>query len=103
MLAGVGGGDVTRLRAHGALLRLGGEAGWLIMHSCLQETPMTAFESACATLRAEPRTWLVTGCAGFIGSNLLEALLRLDQRVVGLDNFATGFQHNLDEVQGLVA
>ena len=64
---------------------------------------MTAFESACATLRAEPRTWLVTGCAGFIGSNLLEALLRLDQRVVGLDYFATGFQHNLDEVQSLVA
>ena len=63
---------------------------------------MTAFDSACATLRAEPRTWLVTGCAGFIGSNLLEALLRLDQRVVGLDNFSTGFQHNLDEVQGLV-
>ena len=58
--------------------------------------------SVCATLRAQPRTWLVTGCAGFIGSNLLEALLRLDQRVVGLDNFATGFQHNLDEVQGLV-
>lgn len=63
---------------------------------------MSAFESVCATLRAEPRTWLVTGCAGFIGSNLLEALLRLDQRVVGLDNFSTGFQHNLDEVQGLV-
>lgn len=63
---------------------------------------MTAFDSVCATLRARPRTWLVTGCAGFIGSNLLETLLRLDQRVVGLDNFATGFQHNLDEVQGLV-
>ena len=63
---------------------------------------MTAFDSVCATLRAQPRTWLVTGCAGFIGSNLLEALLRLDQHVVGLDNFATGFQHNLDEVQGLV-
>lgn len=42
--------------------------------------------------------WLVTGCAGFIGSNLLEFLLRNDQLVVGLDNFATGFQHNLDEV-----
>src|SRR5690606_38526271 len=64
--------------------------------------PMTAFESACATLRAQPRTWLVTGCAGFIGSILLEALLRLDQRVVGLDNFSTGLQHNLDEVEGLV-
>lgn len=47
-------------------------------------------------------TWLVTGVAGFIGSNLLEALLKLNQKVVGLDNFATGFQHNLDEVQSLV-
>ncbi|MEN1925809.1 NAD-dependent epimerase/dehydratase family protein [Luteimonas qiangzhengi] len=63
---------------------------------------MTAFDSVCTTLLEQPRTWLVTGCAGFIGSNLLEALLRLDQRVVGLDNFSTGFQHNLDEVQGLV-
>jgi len=44
------------------------------------------------------RKWLVTGVAGFIGSNLLEALLTLGQEVVGLDNFATGFQHNLDQV-----
>lgn len=49
-----------------------------------------------------PRKWLITGVAGFIGSNLLEALLRLDQKVVGLDNFSTGYQHNLDEVQNLV-
>ena len=49
-----------------------------------------------------PRTWLVTGCAGFIGSNLVEALLKLNQKVVGLDNFATGFQHNLDLVQEAV-
>jgi UDP-N-acetylglucosamine 4-epimerase len=47
-------------------------------------------------------TWLVTGCAGFIGSNLLEALLRQGQRVVGLDNFATGFRHNLDQVREAV-
>lgn len=40
--------------------------------------------------------------AGFIGSNLLETLLKLDQRVVGLDNFSTGHQRNLDEVQSLV-
>jgi len=46
--------------------------------------------------------WLVTGVAGFIGSNLLEALLKLDQTVVGLDNFATGKQNNLDEVRVLV-
>ncbi len=53
-------------------------------------------------LRAIPKTWLVTGCAGFIGSNLLEQLLKLGQTVVGLDNFATGKQRNLDEVQSLV-
>ena len=46
-----------------------------------------------------PKTWLVTGVAGFIGSNLLEKLLQLNQTVVGLDNFATGHQHNLDEVK----
>ncbi|GAA4017762.1 SDR family oxidoreductase [Sphingomonas swuensis] len=45
-----------------------------------------------------PRRWLVTGAAGFIGSNLVETLLSLDQHVVGLDNFATGHQRNLDEV-----
>jgi UDP-N-acetylglucosamine 4-epimerase len=46
--------------------------------------------------------WLVTGAAGFIGSNLVEALLKLNQRVTGLDNFATGHQHNLDQVEQLV-
>jgi UDP-N-acetylglucosamine 4-epimerase len=50
-----------------------------------------------------PQTWLVTGVAGFIGSNLLEALLKLNQRVVGLDNFATGYRRNLDEVRSLVS
>ena len=53
-------------------------------------------------IAATPRTWLVTGVAGFIGSNLLEALLALGQKVVGLDNFATGFQHNLDQVEAAV-
>jgi UDP-N-acetylglucosamine/UDP-N-acetylgalactosamine 4-epimerase len=53
-------------------------------------------------LRSNPRRWLVTGCAGFIGSNILEQLLRLGQQVVGLDNFSTGKQRNLDEVQSLV-
>lgn len=53
-----------------------------------------------AALRSTPRKWLITGVAGFIGSNLLEALLKLDQHVVGLDNFSTGYQRNLDEVQG---
>lgn len=68
-------------------------------------TPMTtatAYASCQALLRQQPRRWLVTGVAGFIGSNLLETLLTLDQTVVGLDNFATGHQHNLDEVQRLV-
>lgn len=63
---------------------------------------MTAYQDLLETLRQNPKTWLVTGVAGFIGSNLLEHLLKLDQQVVGLDNFATGHQHNLDEVQGLV-
>ena len=53
-------------------------------------------------LKINPKTWLITGVAGFIGSNLLETLLKLNQTVVGLDNFSTGHQHNLDEVQTLV-
>ena len=63
---------------------------------------MTAYDTLRDQLVAQPRTWLVTGCAGFIGSNLLEALLRLGQTVVGLDNFSTGHQRNLDEVRELV-
>lgn len=53
-------------------------------------------------LAGAPKRWLVTGCAGFIGSNLLEALLRNEQEVVGLDNFATGHAENLQEVRALV-
>ena len=64
---------------------------------------MNAYQQLLNLLPTEPRTWLVTGVAGFIGSNLLETLLKLDQRVVGLDNFATGHQRNLDEVQTLVS
>lgn len=64
---------------------------------------MTRYESLLRTLPAAPKTWLITGVAGFIGSNLLETLLKLDQRVVGLDNFATGHRRNLDEVQSLVS
>lgn len=62
-----------------------------------------AYEAVKQTILIEPKTWLITGVAGFIGSNLLETLLLLNQKVVGLDNFATGFQHNLDEVQSLVS
>ena len=63
---------------------------------------MDAFEQLQQQLENQQATWLVTGVAGFIGSNLLEALLKLNQKVVGLDNFATGHQKNLDEVKGLV-
>jgi UDP-N-acetylglucosamine 4-epimerase len=63
----------------------------------------TTYEKLQVQLQSSPCTWLVTGVAGFIGSNLLEALLKLDQKVVGLDNFSTGYQHNLEEVQSLVS
>ena len=63
---------------------------------------MKVYESLKQQLQAEPQTWLVTGVAGFIGSNLLETLLKLNQRIVGLDNFSTGHQRNLDEVKSLV-
>jgi UDP-N-acetylglucosamine 4-epimerase len=63
---------------------------------------MTLYEKVQTELRQNPQTWLVTGVAGFIGSHLLETLLKLNQRVVGLDNFATGHQRNLNEVQTLV-
>ncbi len=56
------------------------------------------FDQLCRSLIAEPKVWLVTGVAGFIGSSLLEALLGLGQTVVGLDNFSTGFQANIDDV-----
>lgn len=64
---------------------------------------MTRYEKLLKTLSAESRTWLVTGVAGFIGSNLLEKLLKLDQKVVGLDNFSTGHRRNLQEVRNSVS
>lgn len=64
---------------------------------------MNKFNEVCADLLSSPKVWLITGVAGFIGSNLLETLLLLNQKVVGLDNFSTGFQHNLDEVRGMVS
>lgn len=63
---------------------------------------MSQYQTVCEQLQQAPKIWLVTGVAGFIGSNLLETLLKLNQKVVGLDNFATGHQHNLDEVRSLV-
>lgn len=71
--------------------------------SFMQTELMTPYESLLQTLPTAPKTWLITGVAGFIGSNLLETLLNLGQRVIGLDNFATGHQRNLDEVQALVS
>ena len=63
----------------------------------------TTYESVLSALRETPRRWLVTGVAGFIGSHLLETLLRNGQQVVGLDNFATGHRHNLQSVQAAVS
>lgn len=64
---------------------------------------MSSYTELQTLLVADPKTWLITGVAGFVGSNLLETLLKLNQRIVGLDNFATGYQSNLDEVQSLVS
>ena len=63
---------------------------------------MGNYQALCDDLRTRPRRWLVTGVAGFIGSNLLQALLELGQEVVGLDNFATGRKANLESVRGQV-
>jgi len=63
---------------------------------------MSRYEEVRERIGAKPRTWLVTGVAGFIGSHLLETLLNLDQRVVGLDNFSTGNRGNLAQVKDAV-
>jgi len=59
---------------------------------------MNTFKKLLETFKTEQKTWLVTGNAGFIGSNLTEFLLSRNQKVVGLDNFSTGYQHNIDDV-----
>ena len=63
---------------------------------------MTKYQEVLAQLNQTPQTWLITGVAGFIGSNLLETLLKNNQIVTGLDNFSTGFAHNLQQIQALV-
>ncbi len=63
---------------------------------------MTRYQEIQHHLSENQYCWLITGVAGFIGSNLLEALLKLNQRVIGLDNFSTGYQHNLDQVSAIV-
>ncbi|WP_036770106.1 SDR family oxidoreductase [Photorhabdus australis] len=63
---------------------------------------MILYEQLKIQLQQKPATWLITGVAGFIGSNLLETLLKLNQNVIGLDNFATGHKHNLELVKNLI-
>lgn len=63
---------------------------------------MNRYQELQQQLERQPMTWLVTGIAGFIGSNLLDTLLKAGQRVVGLDNFATGFPANLENVRSEV-
>jgi len=63
---------------------------------------MSAYTQLQSRLKRAPKKWLVTGVAGFIGSNLGEALLKLDQRVIGLDNFSTGKAANLEEIRDRV-
>jgi len=64
---------------------------------------MTKYQKLLESLPQDRKVWLITGVAGFIGSNLLEHLLKLDQVVIGIDNFSTGYQSNLDEVKSQVS
>jgi UDP-N-acetylglucosamine 4-epimerase len=64
---------------------------------------MSPYHKVQSNLQAAPKTWLITGVAGFIGSNVLETLLKLDQQVIGLDNFDTGHRRNLEQVRALVS
>ena len=64
---------------------------------------MTTYEKLQAKLKRRPKKWLVTGAAGFIGSHLTESLLKLNQKVVGLDNYSTGFAANIEDVRNRVS
>jgi UDP-N-acetylglucosamine 4-epimerase len=63
---------------------------------------LNTYDEVAEMLKRQPKVWLVTGVAGFIGSNLLEALLKLNQKVIGLDNYSTGSRHNLERVASTV-
>lgn len=60
---------------------------------------MTEYQNVIKALSKKPKVWLITGVAGFIGSNLLEALLNANQKVIGIDNYSTGFLKNLEHVK----
>src|SRR5882672_3435680 len=87
--------SMTKLRSW---KRLG--AGRMAIDSATQRErrSVRSYEEAQECIRTRPLAWLVTGAAGFIGSHLVESLLRLDQMVIGLDNFSTGHRSNLSLV-----
>ena len=63
---------------------------------------MKFYQDVLEHFNKQPKVWLITGVAGFIGSNLLETLLKINQHVIGLDNLSTGFESNLDDVKSSV-
>ena len=69
----------------------------------MQQKEKNSYQQLIKSLKKNQHKWLITGVAGFIGSNILETLLLLNQKVVGLDNFSTGNKHNLKEIQSLVS
>jgi hypothetical protein len=95
------GGVVTDVKSMFSEAATGGAWGDRVAPLISLSSP--ALTALARRLQAQPARWLVTGSAGFIGSHLVETLLGLGQTVVGLDNFATGHQRNLDEVRALVA
>src|SRR5690554_5378195 len=64
---------------------------------------MNYYDEVVDKTLCKPKVWLVTGVAGFIGSNLLEQLLKLNEYVVGFDNFSTGYKNNMDDVRDSVS